>query len=116
MAYGDPIMVVYPGDRTANGNSGILAVEDGINLSLMVEATASSGTPSVTLTIEWSMDGVNSAVVDGTADTFAALTTAAPTRVVKVFTIKAPFYRIVWAITGTTPHMTFQITRFVTGR
>lgn len=114
MAYGDPGQFVASAARTTNGNSGAVVCEKGLELNILVEVTASSGTtPSLALTIEWSMDGTNFAVVDTTADAFAAIATS-PTRVTKQFPVRAPFFRLVWALTGTTPSFTFDAWRYVT--
>lgn len=110
-----PRVVVPSGAQTASGNSGLLVVGGPVTqgepnyLSLMVNTTAATGTtPSMTLTVQWSMDaGTSWADADGTADTFAAITATGAK--IKQFQMKAPFYRISWAITGTTPSFTFSI-------
>ena len=112
MPYGDPVLVVPSAARTTNGNSGALTPSsEGETLCFNVRVTATSGTPSLALSIEWSNDATNFATPDGTADTFTAITTTAEK--VKTFERKAKFYRIVWAITGTTPSLTFQIYEFM---
>lgn len=100
--------------RIANGDSGSRDPgEQGNTLHLLVDVTAASGgTPSLALSVEWSSDGTNFATPDGTADTFTAITGVA--RKVKSFARRAPFYRIVWAITGTTPSFTFSVDEYVT--
>lgn len=114
MAFSDASPFLASAARTTNGNSGSVACEKGLQLNLLVEVTASSGTtPNLALTVEWSMDGTNFAVVDTTADGFAAITTS-PTRVLKQFPVRAPFYRLVWTLTGTTPSFTFNAWRYVT--
>jgi len=113
MAYGDPAVVVASAARTTTGNSAALPCETGEWLSLLVETTALSGTPSLVLSVEWSMDGVAFAAVDTTADAFVAITTQ-PVQRVKLFAVKAPFYRVVWTITGGTPSITFQVSRYTT--
>jgi hypothetical protein len=113
VAFGDAVAVVASAARTSTGNSGALACEKGLNLNLLVEVTASSGTtPTLDLTIEWSMDGTNFAVAQA-ADSFTQIT-AATVRAVKQFPVKAPFFRLVWTVAGTTPSFTFQASRYVT--
>lgn len=114
MPYQQAAEIVASAARTASGNSGMLNPgEDGETLCLLANVTASSGTsPSLTLSVEWSADGVTW-VVPETADAFAAITTA-PLGRVKTFERKAPFYRVVWTITGTAPSFTFTVSEYVT--
>ncbi len=112
MPYADPVIVVPSAARTTNGNSGsITPTGDGETINFNVRATAVSGTPSLALSIEWSNDGTNFAVPE-TPDTFTAITTTIER--VKSFERKAKFYRIVWAITGGTPSITFLIYEYST--
>lgn len=112
MPYSDPVVVVPSAARTTSGNSGSLDPgEGGETICLHVGVTAVGGTPSMALSIEWSNDGTNWAVPE-TADTFTAITTTIQR--VKTFERKALLYRIVWAITGGTPSLTFSITEYVT--
>lgn len=113
MPYIDPVLVVPSAARTTNGNSGsITPTGDGETLCFNVRVTAASGTtPSLALSVEWSNDATNFAVPE-TADTFTAITAAIER--VKTFERKAKFYRLVWAITGTTPSFTFQIYEYMT--
>jgi hypothetical protein len=81
-------------------------------LSLLLDVTAASGTtPSMTVNVEWSMDGIAFAPAE-TADTFTAVT--ATGRKVKTFSVKAPSFRVVWTISGTTPSFTFSVTAYTT--
>jgi len=105
-------VAVASGARTASGASAARAVS-GLStvgqIGLAVNVTAVSGTtPSMSLAVEWSSDGTTFGPAD-VADTFAAAFTAASLRA-KAFTAKAPFYRLVWTITGTTPSFTFDVT------
>lgn len=113
MPYMEPQQVVASAARTTNGNSGQLDPgEAGETINLFVSVTAASGTsPSLALSVEWSVDGTVWATPE-TADTFTAITAAANR--VKAFERKAPYYRVVWAITGTTPSFTFSIHEYVT--
>jgi len=96
--------VVPSAARTASGNSGALTV-NGTNLCLGVNVTAFAGTtPSMALTVEWSFNGVNFGPGE-TAVSFAAITGAKTTT--QRFPAQAPYYRLVWALTGTTPSFTF---------
>jgi len=115
MAYGEPTQFVASAARTTSGNSGAQPAEKALNLALVVEVTASSGTtPTLDLTVEWSMDGTNFAVADP-ADSFTQITTS-PTRRAKTFTVKGTSYRLVWTIAGTTPSFTFSATRYAVGQ
>lgn len=104
-----PGLVVTSAARTATGNSGSLDAPIESILVLAVAVSAASGTtPSMTLSVEWSMDGGTTFhAVDTAADAFAAITTT--TNVVKSFTTKGSNYRIVWTISGTTPSFTFTV-------
>jgi hypothetical protein len=80
------------------------------NVGITVAATAVSGTsPSLTVTVEWSPDGTNFYAADP-ADSFAAITAAGGT--VKNVTVKNPWYRLSYAVSGTTPSFTLNATAF----
>jgi hypothetical protein len=112
VAYNDPTTFAASAARTTSGNSGAQVSEKGLSLHLLAAVTAVSGTtPSMTLSVEWSHDGTTFAASDP-ADVFTAVTAA--TNVVKAFANKAPFFRLVWTITGTTPSFTFSASRFTT--
>lgn len=94
--------------RTATGNSGAIVVNGAERAHFLLEVTAVSGTtPSMALTVEWSHDGTTWFPA-ATPDTLGAAVTAAVKRVHSL-EVKAPFCRIVWTITGTTPSFTFAI-------
>lgn len=96
--------------RTTNGNSGLQVTPSAPSLgqiSVLLNVTATSGTPNLVLSVEWSQDGTNFAPAE-TADAFTAVTATGAK--VKTFTVKAKFYRVVWVITGTTPSLTFTVT------
>ncbi len=106
--------VVASAARTTSGNSGALTVGGPVafgapdTIALLLNVSAVSGTsPSMSVSVEWSMDGTNWAVGDP-ADAFTAAFTAAGARV-RLFDVKAAAYRVVWAITGTTPSFTFTV-------
>lgn len=100
--------IVASAARTATGNSGPLVMGYAPNINLEVNVSAVSGTtPSMTLSLQWSNDGVNFGSVDGTPDTFQPITTA--TTVEKQVTAKGLYMQVVWTITGTSPSFTFLI-------
>lgn len=104
---GQPITAVASAARTVSGNSGALDADEQF-LNLQVNATVVSGTaPSMTVSVLWSNNGVDFHDADGTADAFAAIT--AVTKKVKQFAVKGAFYRIDWAISGSTPSFTFTV-------
>lgn len=112
---------IASGLKTATGNSGkqpapLLNVEgrnqSASRLCLIVNTTAVTGTtPSMALTVEWSADGTNFVPPDPT-ETFTAITSTANGKVTKAFAIKAPYYRVVWTLSGTGPNFTFTIDDF----
>lgn len=98
--------VVASSARTTAGQSDVQYVEEASTLAVHVDVTAASGTsPSLAFSVEWSNDGTTWFAADP-ADTFTAITTA-PTRAAKAFTVKGETWRLVWAITGTSPSFTF---------
>lgn len=108
-------VVVVSGARTVSGNSGPinLATSAGETLALLSDVTAASGTtPSLTFSVEWSHDYTVFAPADP-VDTHGAAITAADKRV-KVYAVKGSSYRVVWAISGTTPSFTFAVSEFTT--
>lgn len=99
--------VVPSAARTTSANSGPLngwsRGDSGAQSRLTITA-ASGTTPSLTVTIEDSPDGT----VWTTRDTYPAQTGAATvTRSLPVG--MAPFQRVSWAVTGTTPSFTFSV-------
>lgn len=93
--------------RTTNGNSGSFKPPGNAGaLNVAINVTAASGTtPSMTVTTQWSNDGLIWFDADP-VDAFTALT--AVKGVVKQFPVKGAYARLVWAITGTTPSFTFS--------
>lgn len=113
MAYEDPSTVVAALARTATGQSGAISVGKADALALLVNVTAVSGTtPSMTISIEWSHDGGTTWAQGDPADQMTAITAAAVKA--KQFNVKAPVYRVVWTITGTTPSFTFAVSQYAT--
>lgn|SRR5512142_153661 len=77
----------------APGGGGVVSVE--------LNCTAVTGNPNLTVTVSWSMDGATWGTLDGTAETFAAITGAPYVRV-KELPIKGTYYKLTGtAITGT---------------
>lgn len=92
--------------RTTSGTSAT-AGSIGQTLSVWVSATAVSGTsPTLDLEVQWSADGGATWAPAQPADTFTQMTAVGSA--VKQFAVKAPLYRLVWTIGGTTPSFTFQ--------
>lgn len=94
--------------RTASGNSVALyagTTANTVNVALFVTAVSGT-TPSMTISIDWSNDGTTWFQSE-TPDTMTAVT--ATGNKVKPFVVKAQYFRIVWAITGTTPSFTFSV-------
>lgn len=114
MPYRPPRTIVASSARGASGNSGAMSVDQlGSVVALLINVTAQSGTtPTVLFTVEWSHDGSVFAVVDTTADSFASIGAVTPT-VTKSFTLRAPFYRVVWTIAGGTPSYTFSVSEYI---
>lgn len=107
-----PSVVVASAARTTSGNS-TAQTAPGNAIGLFLDVTAASGTtPSLAVSVEWSNDGTNWAPADPT-DNFAALTAAA--RRAKNVMVKAPYFRVVWAVTGTTPSFTFSVSALPVG-
>lgn len=114
MAYEDVNQFVLSADRSTSSNSGAIGLGKSLNVGVMVEVTAHSGTtPTLDLSVEWSMDGTNFAPAQA-ADSFTQITTT-DQRVIKLFAVKAPFFRLVWTLGGTTPHYTFSASRYGVG-
>lgn len=115
MAFASPQVVLASGARgTTAGTAGsATSVSDvGNQLCLALNVTAISGTPNLTLSVQWSMDGVTFMTPDPAADAFTAVT--AVNALVRVFEMKAPFFRLFWVISGGTPSLTFDVTAYVT--
>lgn len=98
--------------RTTSSDSGALSgYGDASTLRCVLDVTAASGTtPSMTVTLEDTLDGTNWHQIG----TFAAKTAAG----VEAINVTAPFadrIRVKWAITGTTPSFTFSVTAAVQG-
>lgn len=97
--------------KIANGNSNLLPVpQNSLSLAIEVVVTAIGGvSPNLALTVQWSQDGVNIADADP-VDAFTAIVGVGNKS--KTFAIKGEFYRLVWALTGTSPSFTFAATAY----
>ena len=94
--------------RTTTGSSSAAYAGDADKVNLLASVTAVSGTtPSLTLSLSWSNNGTTWFTAEPN-DVFTAITAAG--NVAKQFSVKAPYYRVNWAITGTTPSFTFSVT------
>lgn len=113
MAWEDAAIIATSSARTVTGNSGAVICPKSFNLGVQVQVSAVSGTgPSCVFTVEWSMDGTNFGPAN-TPDAFTAVSaTGNPTG---LFAVKAPFFRLVWTITGTSPSFTFQAYKYGIG-
>lgn len=112
----DPTRVVLASAaRTASGNSGGLAIREASDrsLHLLLSVTAVGGvTPTLDVSVEWSMDGGVTFAASDPVDSFAQIIAAK--NVVETYTLKAPHYRVVYAIAGTTPSFTFSVVEYAT--
>jgi hypothetical protein len=100
-----PQLIVASAARTVSGDSGPLSC-NADQLQVGVIVTAASGTgPSMALTVQWSFDGVNFSAGESPV-TFAAITAAKVTNL--RCPTQAPFYKLAWVLTGTTPSFTFS--------
>lgn len=92
--------------RTSSGSSAAMRTPTSANaLAVLLKVTAVSGVlPTLTVSVEWSQDGVTFAAADP-ADQFNVIIAAGSK--VKRFDVKGDFFRVVWTIGGTTPSFTF---------
>ena len=111
MAY-QTLTLIPSAARTTSGSAAATVDDLGDTVSVWVSVTAVSGTtPTLDISVEWSPDGTTWAASEP-ADSFTQITAAK--NVVKSFTDKAKFYRVVWTIAGTTPSFTFSILAYET--
>ena len=116
MGHNVPTVEVASAARTTSGDSGYKPVASlqEQDLILLLDVTAQSGTtPTLDVSVEWSMDGGSTFAPGDTADAFAQIAAATGAKV-KDFAIKGSGYRIVWAIAGTSPSYTFSVTELTT--
>lgn len=111
-----PVVLQASAAKTATGQTGVFSSSvvnrDGTNqnvLNILAAVTAVSGTsPSMTLSVQWSNDAGTTWFDADPADAFTAIT--ATGNKVKQVTVKAPAFRVLYTITGTTPSFTFSLT------
>jgi hypothetical protein len=91
--------------RTTNGNTGNIQAAGGESLRAQLNVTAVSGTsPTLTVLIEDTLDGINY----NTIGTFAQKT-AAGREVINITTPFSETLRVSWTIAGTNPSFTFSV-------
>lgn len=105
--YGDRAFVTVQASAAKTATFQTPAFDEGNNdyLSVLLDVTAVSGTsPSMTVNVEWSHDGVTWFAADP-VDAFTAITAAG--KKVKQFAVKGLYGRLNCTISGTTPSFTF---------
>ncbi len=120
MATHVPSVEVASAARTANGNSGNIALaaskrpRNQERMMLVLDVTAHAGTnPTLDVAVEWSMNGTTFAPAQP-ADDFTQVTETDGAHS-KSFTVKGTSYRMVWVITGTAGQSyTFSVTEMTT--
>jgi hypothetical protein len=95
--------------RTVTGSSAAIAVGSGAaTLELELEVTVATGTsPTLVLSVQWSVDGTNFGNNDASTDAFASVTAVG--NVTKSIPVRAPYMQLTWTIGGTTPSFTFSV-------
>lgn len=107
MTFTDGVQIEASSAKTATGNGATQEAGAGAKLSILLDCTAVSGTsPTLTLSVQWSLDGGTTWADADPADAFAAITAAA--KKAKAFDRKGSHYRLLWTIGGTTPSFTFS--------
>jgi hypothetical protein len=102
--FGDAVSLSPSSTRTASGSGSAYVMGQTSTLRLTLAVTAASGTtPSLTVTVEHSPDGTTWAAHSA----FTAATATTTQR--KTFGGVDRFARVSWAITGTTPSFTFDV-------
>jgi hypothetical protein len=87
---------------------------DGVNLHLVLDATARTGTPTLDVKVQWSQDGgATWAITETAQEGFTQLNNTIGT-FVKTFPVKAPLARVQGIVAGTTPTYTYTVRRYVT--
>ena len=89
--------IVHPNATEAVATSysgGYEPFGDNIGVSVAVTDTGTSGT--LTVSVEWSPDGVNFGAADSAADAFTTIATVIALS--KSFAVKAPYYRLKYVV------------------
>lgn len=106
------VQTLISGTITASGNSpsGQVPQVELNTIAVTLNVSAVTGTtPSITVSLQWSDDGVTWANASP-ADAFTAIT--AVTAITQVFTIKGQLWRLAYTVSGTTPSFTVTATGF----
>lgn len=82
-------------------------------MGVYIDVTAVGVTPTLDVTLEYSLDGTNFLPEESAADSFTQITAIG--RAFKVFDVKAAVYRLVYTIGGTTPSFTFTVRHVALG-
>jgi len=116
--------VVASASVTADGNSGnipILATDwrktsgprAQTELLLFLDVTVITGTtPTLDITLEWSLDGGTTFAAPAAAPAFAQVAGVIGTQV-EVFSVLGTSYRLVYDLEGTSPDYTFSVRELV---
>lgn len=109
MAVYGPSTVVTSAARTTTAESSAIELKtDTQTVVFLLHTSASSGdSPTLNVSVQWSNDGTSWGGAD-TPDTFVEVTAAKISG--KPFTRKGTFCRLVWAIGGSEPSFTFNVT------
>ena len=115
MSRGSPVVDTQTAITTTTQSAAIPAPLGGgaPKIGIYVDVTAVAGTPTLDITLEYSLDGTNFLADEGAADSLSQLT--AISRAFKVFDMKAAVYRLVYTIGGTTPSFTFTVRHVAIG-
>lgn len=85
--------------RSTSSNSGFVPIAQEVHtLTVGVDVTAITTTPTLDVTIEWTLDGGTTFLQGDPADAFTQLTAVGTA--VKNFTVKGTGYRIAWVFGG----------------
>lgn len=86
---------------------GIATGGDWVALHINTTTVTGTGSPTMALKVQWTVDGGTTWADADTADTFTSVT--ATGAVVKRFSIKGSGFRVVETLTGTTPAFTYTL-------
>lgn len=106
----EPTVIVGSAARTTSGDSGGQSCGQYAKLAILINVTAFSGTtPTINFTVEWSHDKTTYAAAN-TSDAFTQIVGVSARTM--LFDTKGPYYRLVWAVAGTTPSFTFTASQY----
>jgi len=113
MSRGSPVVDTQTA-ITTTANSAAIDAPLTPKIGIFIDVTAIAGTPTLDITLEYSLDGgTNWSADEVGADAIAQITATGES--FKVFDAKAPVYRLVYAIGGTTPSFTFTARHYGIG-